>query len=111
MNRGAYRDSIVLVMFFYNQGVACRHKNDDSCSVSASCSEFHSYSGFCLPVHFVKENVQPLFLAKYAGNIYRIPKMTDVALLCMGIPIILLNYSNIAVTALSIFIWLFSVIE
>lgn len=52
-----------------------------------------------------------LFLVKYTGNTYRILKVMDVALLCMGIPIILLNRSNIVVTALSAFIWLFSVIE
>lgn len=53
----------------------------------------------------------PKFLSAYVANIYRILKIIDAILLCIGIPIILLNYSNIAVTTLSVFIWLFSIIE
>ena len=59
----------------------------------------------------LKRMSKPLFLVEYAGNIYGILKMIDVILLCMGVPVILLNHSNIIVTALSIFIWLFSIIE
>lgn len=51
------------------------------------------------------------FRSAYVANIYRILKIIDVILLCIGIPIIILNYSNIAVTTLSVFIWLFSIIE
>lgn len=53
----------------------------------------------------------PKFLLAYVGNIYRILKIIDAILLCIGIPIIILNYGNIAVTTFSVFIWLFSVIE
>ena len=53
----------------------------------------------------------PQFAVKNTGKIYRILKMADVVLLCLGIPIIIINYSNIFVMILAIFIWLFSVIE
>jgi len=53
----------------------------------------------------------PKFATKYTGKIYRIFKVIDVILLCMGLPIIILNYSNIAVIILAVFIWLFAVIE
>lgn len=51
------------------------------------------------------------FLLEYIVKIYRIFKIIDIILLCIGILIIVLNYSNIAVTILSVFIWLFSIIE
>ncbi len=53
----------------------------------------------------------PQFATKYTGKIYRIFKVIDVILLCIGLPIIILNYSNIAVIIFAVFIWLFAVIE
>lgn len=59
----------------------------------------------------LKRMSTPRFMVGYAGKIYKIFKIIDAVLLCAWIPIILLNYSNIIVTAFSIFIWLFCVIE
>ena len=59
----------------------------------------------------LKRVSDPLFLIKYTGNTYRILKVMDAVLLCIGVPILLLNCSNLIVTAVSVFLLLFSVIE
>ena len=58
-----------------------------------------------------KRMSNPKFLSTNVVIIYRIFKIIDVILLCIGILVIVLNYSNIAVTILSVFILLFSIIE
>ena len=58
-----------------------------------------------------KRMSNPKFLSINVVIIYRIFKIIDVILLCIGILVIVLNYSNIAVTILSVFILLFSIIE
>ena len=59
----------------------------------------------------LKRMSDPLFLIKYTGNTYKILKVMDAVLLCIGVPILLLNGSNLIVTAVSVFLLLFSVIE
>ena len=58
-----------------------------------------------------KRMSNPKFLSTNVVIIYRIFKIIDVILLCIGILVIVLNYSNIALTILSVFILLFYIIE
>ena len=53
----------------------------------------------------------PQFGIKYTGKIYRILKLFDVILLCIGLFLIIQNYSNIFVMTVSFFIWAFAVVE
>jgi hypothetical protein len=59
----------------------------------------------------LKRISNPSFLIKYTGNTYRILRVIDAALLCMGFLIFLKNGSNLIVKALSVFLLLFSCIE
>ena len=51
------------------------------------------------------------FAAKYTGKIYNKLKILDVILLCMGVLVIILNYSTFFTMVLSFAIWIFAVIE
>lgn len=59
----------------------------------------------------LKRMSNPQFLVKHTGKIYRMLRILDLVLLCLGIPVILWNCSKVSVTALSIFILLFALIE
>ena len=51
------------------------------------------------------------FAAKYTGKIYNKLKILDVILLCMGVLVIILNYSTFFTMIISFAIWIFAVIE
>ena len=51
------------------------------------------------------------FAAKYTGKIYNKLKILDVILLCMGVLVIILNYSTFFTMVISFAIWIFAVIE
>lgn len=53
----------------------------------------------------------PKFAITNTRKIYSILKIVDVILLCLGIPIIILNYVNVTVMISAIFILAFAVIE
>ena len=53
----------------------------------------------------------PQFAITNTRKIYSILKIVDVILLCLGIPIIILNYVNVTVMISAIFILAFAVIE
>ena len=53
----------------------------------------------------------PKFAITNTRKIYGILKIVDVILLCLGIPIIILNYVNVTVMISAIFILAFAVIE
>lgn len=59
----------------------------------------------------LKRMSNSIFLVKYTGKIYRLFRVMDVIFLCLGIPIILMNYGNVIGTGLSVLILLFSFIE
>ena len=49
------------------------------------------------------------FAAKYTGKIYNKLKILDVILLCMGVLVIILNYSTFFTMVISLAIWIFAV--
>ena len=51
------------------------------------------------------------FAAKYTGKIYNKLKILDIILLCMGVLVIILNYSTFFTMIVSFAIWIFAVIE
>lgn len=51
------------------------------------------------------------FAAKYTGKIYNKLKILNVILLCMGVLLIILNYSTFFTMVISLAIWIFAVIE
>ena len=53
----------------------------------------------------------PQYAKSNTGKIYRVLKIVNVVLLGLGIVIMIINYSNIGVLIISVFIWLFAVIE
>lgn len=59
----------------------------------------------------LKRMSNPQFLVKHTGKIYRMLKILDLVLICMGIPIMLWNRSKFGVTAFSVFLLMFAVIE
>ena len=59
----------------------------------------------------VKRISKPGFAAKYTGKIYNKLKILDIILLCIGVPVIILNYSTFFTIVLSFAIWIFAVIE
>ena len=59
----------------------------------------------------LKRISMPQFAITNTRKIYSILKIVDVILLCLGIPIIILNYVNVTVMISAIFILAFAVIE
>ncbi len=59
----------------------------------------------------LKRISMPQFAITNTRKIYSILKIVDVILLCLGIPIIILNYVNVTVMISAIFIMAFAVIE
>ena len=59
----------------------------------------------------IKRISKPGFAAKYTGKIYNKLKILDVILLCMGVLVIILNYSTFFTMIISFAIWIFAVIE
>ena len=59
----------------------------------------------------LKRISMPQFAITNARKIYGILKIVDVILLCLGIPIIILNYVNVTVMISAIFILAFALIE
>ena len=59
----------------------------------------------------LKRLSRPKFAGGHTGKIYRVLKMIDVLLLLSGLPVILINHTNTAVTVLAVFIWVFAIIE
>ena len=59
----------------------------------------------------IKRISKPGFAAKYTGKIYNKLKILDVILLCMGVLVIILNYSTFFTMIVSFAIWIFAVIE
>lgn len=59
----------------------------------------------------IKRISDPGFAERYTGKIYRILKILDLILLGVGVPIIMLNYSEFPTSIISLAIWFFAVIE
>ena len=59
----------------------------------------------------IKRISDPVFAERYTGKIYRILKILDLILLGVGVPIIMLNYSEFPTSIISLAIWFFAVIE
>ena len=59
----------------------------------------------------IKRISKPGFASKYTGKIYNKLKILDIILLCMGVLVIILNYSTFFTMVLSFAIWIFAVIE
>lgn len=53
----------------------------------------------------------PQFAMKNTGKIFAILKIVDIILLCTGLPVIIINYSNTTVMIISIFLLGFAVAE
>ena len=102
---------IILDMFFYFQKVAYKYKNVNFCHISVGCIEFNPYSRLNILVNFVKKTIYTAICYNKYKKIYSILKIVDFLLLCVGIPIIILNYVNITVMISAIFILAFALIE
>lgn len=59
----------------------------------------------------IKRISKPDFAVKYVGKIYNILKISDMILLCICVPVILLKYSTFNTMLISFAIWMFAVIE
>lgn len=59
----------------------------------------------------IKRISNPRFAERYTGKIYRVLKILDLILLGVGVPIIMLNYSEFPTSIISLAIWFFAVIE
>jgi len=59
----------------------------------------------------IKRLSNPRFAVGHTGKIYNKLKILDVILLCMGVLVIILNYSTFFTMIVSFAIWIFAVIE
>ena len=102
---------IILDMFFYFQKVDYKYKNVNFSHISVDCIEFYPYSRLNILVNFVKKIIHTAICYNKYKKIYSILKIVDLILLCLGIPIIILNYINVTVMISAIFILAFAAIE
>ena len=67
--------------------------------------------GTCCWLILLKRLSTPQFAITNTKKVYSVLKIVDFLLLCLGIPIIILNYVNVTVMISAIFILAFAVIE
>lgn len=102
---------IILDMFFYFQKVAYKYKMLISVIYPLAVLSFILIQGSIYWLILLKRLSTPQFAITNTRKIYSILKIVDFLLLCLGIPIIILNYVNVTVMISAIFIMAFAVIE
>ena len=99
------------INFFLFKKLITTTKSLISISFSLFILSFILVQGSIFWCILIKRISKPGFAAKYTGKIYNKLKILDVILLCMGVLVIILNYSTFFTMIISFAIWIFAVIE
>ena len=99
------------INFFLFKKLITTTKSLISISFSLFILSFILIQGSIFWCILIKRMSKPGFAAKYTGKIYNKLKILDVILLCMGVLVIILNYSTFFTMIISFAIWIFAVIE
>ena len=99
------------INFFLFKKLITTTKSLISISFSLFILSFILVQGSIFLCILIKRISKPGFAAKYTGKIYNKLKILDVILLCMGVLVIILNYSTFFTMIISFAIWIFAVIE
>lgn len=99
------------INFFLFKKLIITTKSLISISFSLFILSFILVQGSIFWCILVKRISKQGFAAKYIGKIYNKLKILDVILLCMGVLVIILNYSTFFTMVISFAIWIFAVIE
>ena len=99
------------INFFLFKKLIITTKSLISISFSLFILSFILVQGSIFWCILIKRISKPGFAAKYTGKIYNKLKILDVILLCMGVLVIILNYSTFFTMVISFAIWIFAVIE
>ena len=99
------------INFFLFKKLITTTKSLISISFSLFILSFILVQGSIFWCILIKRISKPGFAAKYTGKIYNKLKILDVILLCMGVLVIILNYSTFFTMIISFVIWIFAVIE
>ena len=99
------------INFFLFKKLIITTKSLISISFSLFILSFILIQGSIFWCILIKRISKPGFAAKYTGKIYNKLKILDVILLCIGVLVIILNYSTFFTMVISFAIWIFAVIE